>query len=85
MTRLLKRLVLALLLVGGLTTGCASQKASQSHDWQTYEPPGGWANYLPPTRDYKPSAARATAFGITPDVSTLSMQPGGLVMPTMGN
>lgn len=83
----MRRLALTLLVAAGLGWGCASSHKLEirEHDWKGYEPVGGWANYLPPKRDFKPSAARATAFGVMPDASTLSMQSTGLVMPTMGN
>lgn len=80
----MRRLALTLLAAAGLGWGCA-HKDIREHDWKGYEPVGGWANYLPPKRDFEPSPARATAFGVMPDASTLSMQSTGLVMPTMGN
>jgi hypothetical protein len=82
----MKKVAVMLGLVLAMVGGCASQKAVQrEHDWQTYEPVGGWENYIPPRRDYEPSAARATAFGLNPQPSLLPLAPSSVAMPTIGH
>jgi hypothetical protein len=81
--RRLARAALVLVVAGGLGWGCAGKV--RENNWQAYEPPGGWANYKPPKRDYYPSAANVTAFGITPQISTLSTSPYGAILPATGH
>ncbi len=71
------RRALALLLVlatGAVvaTWGCASHPtAVREHDWQHYEPDGGWQAQQPPRQEYDPSAAKSA-------LAQPSLQPAGL-------
>jgi hypothetical protein len=74
----------ALALVAGLFWGCASapapsaepqSQAAAQHDWQHYEPDGGWANYMPAPDS--PSGGRLdTATGTTPHSGLARSTPG---------
>jgi hypothetical protein len=71
------RRALALLLVvatGAVvaTWGCASQPtAVREHDWQHYEPDGGWQAKAPPRSDDDPNPAKAA-------LGQPELQPAGL-------
>jgi hypothetical protein len=55
----MRRLALILVVASGLGWGCA-HKEIRENNWQAYEPPGGWANYKPPKRDFVPTPTSST-------------------------
>jgi hypothetical protein len=76
-------------LAAAVIWGCASApapaatpQAAAQHDWQHYEPDGGWANYMP-APEASPQAPSDTATGTTPHSgfarstpSMMRMSPG---------
>jgi hypothetical protein len=68
--------------------GCASSSTAvvstdrpteTAHDWQRYEPDGGWATYVPSQREYEARLAEAAA-GADPPVGGRPVDPAGMVM-----
>lgn len=78
------KFALVLVAAGSLAWGCGPSRAVvRQHEWQTYEPAGGWEAYVPPSRTYAPSAARATA--TSPDVTPSAVSTANVTMPVVGH
>lgn len=81
MKRAVAMVVAGAALVGALVWGCATAShdlaANQPRDWKTYEPDGGWQNYIPPKRLYAPDPFRTNRSG-TPVPGPIQADPGGL-------
>jgi hypothetical protein len=72
-------------LLGALVWGCAASHQTafnEPRDWKTYEPDGGWENYVPPSRIYQPDPARTNRLG-TPIPGPLGPDTGGLPSQTL--
>jgi hypothetical protein len=58
-------------LAGALAWGCATTPAPRAaqqpaHDWQHYEPDGGWAGYVPSSAPSRATSAADPPFNVTP-------------------
>ena len=72
MRRALASLLGAAALAGALAWGCAStppppaRAADTPHDWQHYEPDGGWAGYVPGTSPSRATSSADPPFNVVP-------------------
>jgi hypothetical protein len=90
-----RRVVAAMAAALGLAAvafwGCATSSTAAvstdrptetAHDWQRYEPDGGWATYVPSPREYGSHLAETGASG-DPQIGARTADPAGLAKSTI--